>query len=222
MFNDHHVFRGVALPGGTNWKDMVTRMNESEFPNREAYVQARLQHLKNCLQEMGICECSELSDVADPELELAFLEQVLAIEAEPCVTYAHQLISRGIELPSPEQIPEERLAAKLQQIIDGLAGLRVFLQNTGHLRDRELYEELWNDSLNEYNWDMSGCTNGCMHLDILGSGSEEHTRIWLSYYANEQQRKEWQTQFPYEELPPKRDLVSDRDGTLPKSDFRRA
>jgi len=195
-------------------------MHESDFPSREAYVEARLQHLKHRLREMGICECSEHSALSDPELQLAFLEQVLAIEAEPCTTYAHQLISRGIQLPPPEDIPEDRVVDKLQQIIDALSGLRVFLTNTGHLSDLQLYKELWSEALNEFTWDMSGCTNGGMHLDLLGSGSEEDTQTWLAYFADEQQRREWQDQFPHETLPPRKELVSDRDTELPKPDYR--
>ncbi len=195
-------------------------MNESDFPSRAAYVEARLRHLKHCLQEMGICDCTENASLTHPELQLAFLEQVLAIEAEPCVTYAHQLITRGILLPPPEEIPVNRIADKLQQVIDGLAGLRVFLTNTGHLSDLELYKELWSEALNEFSWDMSACTNGGMHLDLLGSGSEEDTRTWLAYYADDQQRREWQDQFPNEDLPARKEPVSDRDVDLPKPEYR--
>jgi hypothetical protein len=197
-------------------------MDESDFPNREAYVEARLRHLRHRLQEMGECTGFASAHPLDPELELAFLEQVMAIEAEPTITYAHQLIGRGIELPPPDDIPDERISHKLWEVIHGLAGLRVFLENTGHLDDRELYAELWNDALNEFTWDMSGCTNGAIHLDLLGSGSEEDTRTWLAYFADTRQRREWQDQFPDEELPPRRERVSDRDSELPQPDHRGA
>jgi len=193
-------------------------MDESDFPNREAYVQARLTYLKNKLKDMSGFGCFDATDL-DPEMELAFLEQVAAIEAEPTTTYAHQLIGRGICLPPPEDLEEDHLSEKLWEIIHGLAGLRVFLENTGHLNDRELYKQLWKEDLNEFTWDMSHCTNGAMHLDIIGSGSEEDTRIWLSYYADDQQRKEWQDQFPGEDLPPRKEPVTDRDEHLPRPDY---
>lgn len=193
-------------------------MEESDYPSREAYVQARLAFLKKRLQEMGeemICE----NKAIDPELELAFLEQVYAIEAEPCVTYAHQLIALGISLPMPDSLDDQELHSKLWEVIHGLARLRVFLENTGHLRDRELYEQLWSDALNEFTWDMSHCCNGAMHLDLLGSGSEEDSRTWLACYADEQQREEWKEQFPEEPLPPCKKPVSERDRLLPKPDY---
>jgi hypothetical protein len=193
-------------------------MDESDFPNREAYVRARLTYLKNKLKDMGAFGGFDCPDL-DPEMELAFLEQVAAIEAEPTTTYAHQLIGRGICLPPPDDMEEDLLSEKLWEIIHGLAGLRVFLENTGHLNDRELYEQLWKEDLNEFTWDMSHCTNGAMHLDIIGSGSEDDTRIWLSYYADDQQRKEWQDQFPDETLPPKKEPLTDRDDHLPRPDY---
>lgn len=193
-------------------------MEESDFPSRDAYVKARLDFLRKRLQEMGE-EGFHHSTEIDPELELAFLEQIYAIEAEPCVTYAHQLIGKGIELPAPENLDGEALHHKLWEVINGLASLRVFIEHTGHLEDRELYQKLWSDSLNEFTWDMSHCCNGAMHLDLLGGGSEEDTITWLSFYADKEQREEWKTQFPGEPLPQCKNLRCDRDKKLPKPDY---
>lgn len=190
-------------------------MHESDFSDRDAYVRARLAYLKKRLGDMGEL-CAFQAPGLDPEMELAFLEQVYAIEAEPCVTYAHQLIERGIQLPAPDTLSDPALEKKLWQVIHGLAGLRVFLENTDHLTDRELYTQLWEEALNEFTWDMSHCTNGAMHLDLIGTGSEEDTKRWLQYYADEQQRREWRDQFPDDPLPPRKDPISDRDSDLPR------
>ncbi len=190
-------------------------MDESDYPSRESYVLARLRFLKHKLHQMGGYSGLSSPD-PDPERELAFLEQVVAIDADPSTTYAHQLIGRGISLPPPQDLTDEELQTKLLEIIHALAGLRVFLENTGHLTDRELYQQLWEEDLNEFTWDMSQCTNGAIHLDVIGSGSEEHTRIWLSYYADDQQRQEWQNQFPKEPIPLRKEPISDRDDHLPR------
>lgn len=196
----------------------VKPMNESDFPSREAYVEARLAFLRKRLHDLGESAYYQ-SPGMDAELELVFLEQVYAIEAEPCVTYSHQLIAKGVELPIPDDLDDELLHVKLWEVIHALAELRVFLENTGHLNDRELYQHLWSDALNEFTWDMSHCSNGAMHLDLLGSGSEEDTRIWLTYFADDMQREEWEEQFPDETLPPKRPPVCDRDQHLPHPDY---
>jgi hypothetical protein len=191
-------------------------MDESDFPSREAYVAARISYIKRRLSSLGDTSQLPDHDEQDPEMALAFLEQILAIESEPCVTYAHQLIARGISLPDPATLSDEELHTKLWEVIHGLAGLRVFLENTGHLHDRDLYRQLWSDSLNEFTWDMSHCTNGAMHLDLVGTGSEEDTLIWLEYYADAQQRREWMDQFPDDPAPLKKEPVSDRDDFLPQ------
>ncbi|MDF3130006.1 hypothetical protein P0Y35_12430 [Kiritimatiellaeota bacterium B1221] len=193
-------------------------MQESDYPSREAYVEARLAFLKKRLKELGGDEFYNVPCM-DRETELTFLEQVYAIEAEPTVTYAHQLIAKGVELPSPDTMDDDTLSCKLWEVIHGLADLRVFLENTGHLTDRELYQQLWTDALNEFTWDMSHCCNGAMHLDLLGSGSEEDTRIWLASYADDIQREEWATQFPDESLPAKQKPVCERDQILPKPNY---
>jgi len=192
-------------------------MNESDFPTRQAYITARIAYIERRLSAMGgTSHIPKGEQYPDLETKLAFLEQVLAIESEPTVTYAHQLISRGILLPAPETLEEEELHEKLWDVIFGLAGLRVFLENTGHLNDRDLYIKLWSDCLNEFTWDMSHCTNGAVHVDLIGTGSWEDTRIWLEYYADSQQRQEWMDQFPDDPKLVQRELVSDRDRELPR------
>lgn len=194
-------------------------MDETDYPCREAYVEARIRWLKRRLAQMGEA-IHRAPRQEDSEHELAFLEQVYAIESEPWVTYAHQLISRGIALPPPEEMEDGKLQRKLWEVIYTLAGLRVFLENTGHLNDRKLYEKLWAECLNEFTWDMSQCTNGSIHLDLVGSGSEEDTRIWLETYADDRQRQEWADQFPDDPPPVYKPPISDRDQDLPRSNHR--
>lgn len=192
-------------------------MNESDFPSREAYVKARIAFIRKKLAEMG--ELMHFSESAlDPEMELAFLEQVYAMESQPTITYAHQLIERGVTLPPPDELSDKDLHDKVWDVIHTLAGLRVFLENTNHLTDRELYVELWTNTLNEFTWDMSDAMNGAMHIDLCGSGSEEDTRIWLTYYAGPEDREEWSESFPEEELPEQKPFVVDRDDALPRPD----
>ena len=191
-------------------------MDETDYPCREAYVSARIRWLKRRLAQMGE-PIHRAPAYEDAEQQLAFLEQVYAIESEPCVTYAHQLIARGVSLPPPGDLNDRDLYEKLWEIIYTLAGLRVFLENTGHLSDRGLYEKLWSDCLNEFTWDMSQCPNGAMHLDLVGSGSEEDTRIWLETYADDRQRQEWADQFPDDPYPVHKAPISDRDQDLPRS-----
>ncbi len=190
-------------------------MKESDFNSREEFVQARLKFLKEKLAELG--ELFQHTDPeTDPEEELAFLEHIYVLESQPTITHAHQLIENGVCLPSPNDLSEAQLHDKLWEVIDKLAELRVFLENTNHLNDRSLYEQLWTETLNEFTWDMSHSLNGALHIDMCGSGSEEDTENWLRFYASEVDRAQWAADFPDEKIPPRQMPLVDRDDKLPQ------
>ena len=56
---------------------------------------------------------------------------------------------------------------------------------------------------------------GAMHLDLIGSGSEEDTDVYLRYYADDEARERWAKKFNVK-LPPKEQLPYDRDRHLPQ------
>jgi hypothetical protein len=60
-------------------------------------------------------------------------------------------------------------------VIEGLARLRVFLSQTNHLGDRDLYTLLWRELLREPVKDMPLDNSSAWHIGLLGSGCEEDT-----------------------------------------------
>jgi hypothetical protein len=52
---------------------------------------------------------------------------------------------------------------------------------TDHLSDRELYTDLWTDSLGKENPTMLPNANGAWHILTFG-GDEDH-QLYLKYYA---------------------------------------
>ncbi len=58
------------------------------------------------------------------------------------------------------------------------------------------------------------------HLDLIGSGSEEDTGLWLRYYADEKTRQDWRARFPEDVIPPHEDPPWHRDTTLPQRGLR--
>jgi hypothetical protein len=90
-----------------------------------------------------------MSEECPPEAAAQFQLSVAAYEQAPWTTHFHELVDAGVELPAPESLDDLQLAAKLWEVIDAMARMRVFLSQTDHLSDRELYALLWGDTLRE-------------------------------------------------------------------------
>jgi hypothetical protein len=95
----------------------------------------------------------------------------------------------------------------------------VYIEQTDHLSDRELYTHLWNDSLREETKALSLVSNGAWHIQLLGSGSEEDNQLYMKYYADEDYRRQWHKDFPKDPIPPRQDPPYDRDRLLPRHNY---
>lgn len=155
------------------------------------------------------------SDELSPEMEKDFLQSVIAYESAPLTTHCQQLEDAGVELPNPETMDDEKLTAKLWEVIEALARMRVFLNSTNHLNDRELYTELSSDVLREETKAMVLDEYSAWHIDLIGSGSEEDIYLWMKYYADEETRRQWKNDFLDYEMPEHEDPPYDRDRNLP-------
>jgi hypothetical protein len=155
------------------------------------------------------------SDSAPPEVVEQFWERVVAWETAPQTTHLEQLTKAGMELPAPEAMDDATLSAKLKELIECLAEIRVFLECTDHLSDRELYTRLWSECLRYETPDLPSDECSCWHIDFVSSGSEEDTHAWLKYYADDETRRDWVEQFPDYVLPNHEDPPYDRDRHLP-------
>jgi hypothetical protein len=136
----------------------------------------------------------------------------------PTTTYFEQLTGAGIQLPAPESIADVDLRSKLWEVIAGLAALRVHLDDTDHLSDRELYARLWHEYLrgetpvnNEIGFNST--------LGIMPDGVEPDTSEFLRYYADEDERQRWMKDDPEYEMPAHEDPPYDRDALLPCADY---
>jgi hypothetical protein len=167
-------------------------------------------------------DLDDLDDADDPDdLEGQFLDYVAAFESEVPKDLSVLLPEAGVALPPPDELSDSELSAKLWEVINMLSLLGTFLHNTNHLSDRELYTDLWAEILHEPMVLMPGNAAFACHIDMVGSGSEEHNNLYMKYYADEKTRRRWLRDWPDDVLPDPEKPPYDRDRLLPQAEERR-
>ena len=195
---------------------MLAREYMTDF-NDQLDQEKRIEKLRAELLERG-GEISHESDLP-ADLEEEFLKHILEFETSEQLTLMQWLANAGLEVTAPEELSDERLSAKLREIINRMASLGAYLHNTDHLSDRDLYQYLYHDALREPTVlfpDNPGYVYG---IDLLGSGSDEDMQLYMRYFADEEYRQRWSRDFPDFEMPPRETPPFDRDKDLPKSPF---
>jgi len=163
---------------------------------------------------------SDESADEEKDLEEMFQDYVDAYESAEERPLSAVLPEAGVSLPAPGELDDAQLKDKLWEVINTLAVHGVFLHNTDHLSDRELYTELWTEILPEPAVLMPGDLSFGYHIDMVGSGSEEHTNLHMKYYASEKERRDWLKEWPNDPMPDPEDPPYDRDRFLPKREFK--
>jgi len=121
------------------------------------------------------------------------------------------LRTRGIEMPDETTLDDAALHRVLWLVIEGMAELGMFIDSTDHLSDRELYRYLAGALLEETV--LSESSAGAEFLSPIGGCSEEDNEIYLKYYADDEDRRTWQTDgFP---IPAHEPRPYDRDRLMP-------
>ena len=183
----------------------------------EADQEKRIEKLKAELEKLG----GEVSDNPDlsADLEEEFLKHILAFETADQTSLLQWLENAGLQVPSPDELDDAQLHAKLWEVINRMASLGAYLHNTNHLSERELYSYLFYDGLREDAVLFPENPSFVYGLDLLGSGSDEDMQLFMKYFADADYRQRWAKDFPDFEMPPHEDPPFDRDQELPKPPF---
>lgn len=190
-------------------------MRKHNAPKTQARA-ARIRELKRRVKKLAdTVIIAQAPDEYPLEMQEVFWQQVQDIEDAPWAAPFDVLVDGGLELPAPEDMDDEQLSAKLWQLIQALAMLRIFLYHTDHLSDRELYRTLWCEDLRDVVPLLPNDPDSACHLDMLGGGGEEEERIYLTYYADDEDRRFWAETTPGAPLPMPAPRPYDRDRRLP-------
>ncbi len=193
-------------------------MNHEPRSSDEIDQEIRINELREAAREAARGEMTEWeSSDCPPEISEQFWGNVLEFESAEKTCHFIQLEERGIALPPPEELDDAALTAKLWEVIRGLAKMNVFLSQTDHWSDRELYEHMWHKTLREITMDLPADSGWTHHIDFLSSGSEEDNYLYLKYYADDEWREHWHKDFPDDVIPPHVDTPYDRDRKLPRA-----
>ncbi|HVS83268.1 MAG TPA: hypothetical protein VHE60_16185 [Pyrinomonadaceae bacterium] len=177
----------------------------------------RIEKLRGELEKLGGSTSHDSDLPAD--LEEQFLKHILEFETAEPSTLLQWLENSGLEVPSPDQLNDEQLRAKLWEVINRMASLGAYLHNTNHLSERALYSYLFDEGLREDTLLFPENPSFVYGLDLLGSGSDEDMQLYMKYFADDEYRKQWATDSPDFEMPPHEDPPFDRDKDLPKPPF---
>lgn len=118
--------------------------------------------------------------------ENSFLESMLAWERAPALPISCWSLPELV-LPRPSSLDDDVLDALLADAIDRLFSVRVTLEMTDHLSNRELYTLIYRDILPacEKKVDLPGNFLCWRCVD------ESDQETWLTYYATESERLGW-------------------------------
>jgi hypothetical protein len=156
------------------------------------------------------------SDRLTPDVQGQFWRNVVAFETAGTSNLTKELGAIGVELPEPDDLDDVALHKALWKVVEELANLGVFLHWTDHLSDRELYTRLVCELLPEEMDALDGDERTTWHIDVLGDDKHE---LYLKYYADEETRESWRTDYPEDPIPARETPPYDRDRHLPGSWF---
>ena len=175
----------------------------------------RIAKLRQEVERLGGSTMSLESMPADMEEE--FLRHVLEYENAEPISLLRLLENSGLEVPPPDRLDDSSVSIKLTEIVSRMATLGAYLLHTDHLSDRGLYEYLYHDGLREEAVLFPENPSYAYMIDLTGSGSEEDNQIYLKYYADEQYRRQWASDWPDDSIPDHENPPFDRDRFLPQS-----
>ncbi len=135
-------------------------------------------------ESIDLVDASQMST----EEENRFLSAMLCWEQSPVIPIS-QWFEPELQIPHPDTLSERNLSNVMWDALERLAEQQIYLECTDHLSDRQLYTVLYRDILPATGKKLDVAQNNLIWrlVDI-----ESDPEIWLTYYATERERSEWE------------------------------
>jgi hypothetical protein len=162
---------------------------------------------------------TESPDFYSPDPDSALEAHLRATEPENWTPPAASLAAQHIPLLPPAEITEDMLAPILWELLHNLALTGFYVLHTDHLSDRELYAELWERGLRNPAYLPGRSVRAGWFHDFLGSWGEDDMKLWLRFYATDEERARHAEECPNDALPPQEKPAFNRDWRTTKGPF---
>ena len=106
-------------------------------------------------------------------------KRIVQFNTAPWTSEFEQLRKEGIDLPATEQLDDAGVSRKLSEIVEAMSRRHTFLEHTDHLSDRQLYEQLYHETLHEAKKDVPVEAEAFSSIDMVGSGSDDDNETYL-------------------------------------------
>ncbi len=114
----------------------------------------------------------------------AFWSVVYDFEQAPSTTNRKQLAELGVVVAASETVDDAVLAERINAIVLGLARMHVYLIHTDHLSDRQLYERLDREVLDEEVPDTPAICGAQEWIDLCTGVDDEEAELFGKHYLS--------------------------------------
>lgn len=158
-------------------------------------------------------------DAGDEDEHARWMEDLEAIEGGPSMPLHDILQQRRNFYPPPlaRLTHPIDLGENLWLLLYALASMRIFIYDTNHLSDRELYAVLLDKVLSDSTTILAEGSEWNCRISICEITDERdpHQSCHWRYYADVEERQWFAENYPDEALPSKEEPPFDRDDFLP-------
>lgn len=150
-----------------------------------------------CFDEVDYDSDVQSGDGEEPD----YLERLDAFfDGTEQTTLYFELEKRQSAPDLSDGLSDEEVLRALTGLVWSLGELHVYIEDTDHLSDRELYRQL-KDYCDEPTPRIMGIPDAATHWSPIGGCSEEDFQIWLRYYATAEERIDHAEKYPTDPMP---------------------